>query len=347
MFQSFKVSCILFVYITLLQAQKPYGIESGIVLYDIKGGTQLTAETNLSIEGKSKLLFKEWGNLKLEEDSGVVLTTGAIKHKQKIKYFEKQTKDKIITVDYNNQQILERTRYEKTGSVKDETEGLVKNNQEKVAGFLCDIWEGKGLKKCIYKGIVLKIEANILGVSYLKIARKATFNINLSEEHCEVPDYPVHKFGLLNDSIKTKNSNKTKNVCKILKHVTYNLKESNKTISKHSINNKERKNFIHSITQDIYKKQKEILPKLLLSLKKTRECLQTGDSPFEANQCIAHFSHMKEQLGSKEEDFILLWDDKRKNELLEKIEDELIYLQSKIPCIQRAKNITDLSACMK
>ena len=56
---------------------------------------------------------------------------------------------------------------------------------------------------------------------------------------------------------------------------------------------------------------------------------------------------MKAQLGTKENDYIILWDEKRKNTLLDKIEEDLIDLQSRMTCINRAKNITDLSDCMK
>ena len=86
---------------------------------------------------------------------------------------------------------------------------------------------------------------------------------------------------------------------------------------------------------------------MLQSLKETRACLQTGDDPFSANQCIEEFNRMKVQLGTEKDDYIMLWDEKQKNILLDKIEDELIDLQSRIPCVNRAKNITDLSSCMK
>ena len=56
--------------VTLLHAEivtHPYEVESGMVLYEISGGTQLTPETNLTIKGKAKLRFKDWGEVKLEE----------------------------------------------------------------------------------------------------------------------------------------------------------------------------------------------------------------------------------------------------------------------------------------
>lgn len=336
--------------ITLLHAEvttHPFEIESGMVLYDIRGGAQLTPETNLSVKGNAKLRFKDWGDVKLEEESGVVLTTGAIKHKQHVKRLEKETKDTVITADYENEQLLERKKGSKDINIHDETVSLTKKGQENIAGVLCDVWEGPGVKKCIYKNIVLKLESHVLDVSYVKEATKVVFDINTSTEECEVPDYPVHEFALFKDSIKTKNAYKAENFCKVLKEVAYDVSEDNRSYSSNNIDDEERKKFINHIAKDIYERQKELLPELLHSLKETRACLQTGDDPFSANQCIENFSRMKTKLGTKEQDYIILWDDKRKNILLDKIEDDLIDLQSRIPCVNRAQNITDLSSCMK
>lgn len=335
--------------VTLLHAEvekHPFNIESGMVLYEISGGAQLTPETNLSVKGKAKLRFKEWGEVKLEEESGVVLTSGAIKHKQHVKRFEKETKDTVITADFENEQLLER---KKGVNGHDETASLVKKGQENIAGILCDVWEGSGIKKCIYKNVVLKLESHVLDVSYVKVATKAVFDINTSDEECEVPDYPVQEFALFKDNIKTKNAYQAENFCKVLKDVAFDVSEDNVSYSTSSgsLKDDERKKFINHIAKDIYERQKELLPALLQSLKETRACLQTGDDPFEANQCIENFSRMKAQLGTPEDDYIILWDEKRKNTLLDKIEDDLIDLQSRMPCVKRAQNITDLSACMK
>jgi len=336
--------------VTLLHAEPvshPFEIESGMVIYEIYGGTQLTDETNLSIKGHAKLRFKEWGDIRLEEENGMVLTTGAIKHKQYVKRLEKQTKDSVITADYKNEQLLERKKVKSKDGNEDETFGLLKTGEESVAGILCNIWEGPGVKKCIYKGIVLKSESHVFDVSYVKVATEAFFDINTSNDECEVPDYPVQEFALFKDDVKTKNTYKVDNFCKVLKDTANDLKENNITYNSNNIADEERQKFINHISRDIYKRQKELLPALLHSMKKMRECLQTGENPFDANQCIESFSRMKVQLGTEEEDYIILWDDKRKDALLDKIEDELIDLQSRISCVNRAKNITDLSTCMK
>ncbi len=239
--------------VTLLHADvvtHPFEIERGMVTYDISGGTQLTPETNLTIKGNAKLRFKEWGEVKLEEESGVVLTTGAIKHKELVKRLEKQTKDTVITVDYENEQLLERTKGSNENIVHDETASLVHTGQESVAGILCDVWEGPGVKKCVYKNILLKLESHVWGVTYIREASTVLFDINTSAtERCAVPDYPVQDFALFKDNIKTKNKYKAQNFCKILKDTAFNVNDLNLSFSTDDILNEERKKFINNIAQ--------------------------------------------------------------------------------------------------
>ena len=324
-----------------------YEIERGIVYYDIKGSAQLTPEPNLTIEGIAKLGFKDWGNLKLEEEEGIVLTAGAIKHKQHVQRFEKQTEDSIITADYENEQLLSRKKNKLVKDITKETDGLVNKGHDSVAGIVCDVWIGPGIRKCIYKGIVLKVESHFLDVKYERVAREISFDINISTDTCKLPDYPIHKFGLMQNNIQINNANKTENFCKVLKNAVFDISDEKIRKVSHKMEDQERKKFINRISKDIFNKQKILLPELLTALKETRQCLYTVENPFEANQCIEQFSRMKEKLGTKENDFIILWDDKRKSKLLDKIEDEVIYLESRIACVNRAKNITDMSRCMK
>ncbi|HSR73935.1 MAG TPA: hypothetical protein VLL31_03755 [Sulfurovum sp.] len=337
--------------VTLLHAEDrahSFDVESGMVIYEISGGTQLTPETNLSISGNVTLRFKEWGDVKMEEESGVVLTTGTIQHKQDVQRSEKHTKETVITVDYENEQLLERKKTASENINYDETASLVQNGQESVAGIMCDVWEGPGIKKCIYKNLVLKLESDLYDISYLKVATKAVFDINTSnEEECQVPDYPVQEFALLKDNIKTKNEFKSENFCKILNDKTYDIQEGNISDGINTLTDEERRNFINQVAQDIYNKQKQLLPKLLKSMKKSRECLHTVEDPVSANQCLEDFNQMKEELGRERDEYIILWNDERKTSLLDQLEDEIIYLQSRISCVNRAKNITDLSSCMK
>lgn len=342
---------ILFVgMVTLLHAEvltHPFEVESGMVLYNISGGTQLTPETNLTIKGKAELHFKEWGEIKLEKENGAVVTTGAIKYKQYVKRLEKHTKNTVITADYVNEQLLERQKSSHDIKGHDETASLTKTGEETVAGILCEVWEGAGVKKCIYKNIILKLESHILDVLYVKEATTAIFDMNSSSEAYDVPDFPVHEFALFKDNVQTKNVYKTKKFYKILKDVALGDRDMNLSSSNTDTRDQERTKFINHISQDIFERQKELLPELLASLKETRACLQTAEEPISANQCIEDVSRMKTQLGIEEDEAIIFWDEKRKNIELDLVEDELLDLQSRIPCVNRAKNMTDLSVCMK
>jgi len=324
-----------------------YGVQSGIVIYKISGNTQLTNETNLTIDGETHLRFKAWGDMMLIEENGILYTTGAIKHKQEIQKQVKYLHDKVITVDFEHEQLLERKKLKILPNKDNETIGFKQQGEEVIGGYPCEIWVAPGIKKCLYKGVVLKQELHIYGVEYIKEATEVVFDINTSNDKCTVPDFPVQEFGLYKDKIKTKNSTKSEKFCAIIKEVSSDIKDNFVQTNKMKIDDKKRQKFINHIGRDIFKKQKVLLPKWLDTLKESRVCLQTANNPSEANICLEHFSEMKNKLGTNEDNYVILWDDKYRDALLDKIEDELIHIQSRIPCVNRAKNITDLSACMK
>jgi len=329
-------------------ATHKYEIEKGIVHYDIKGGGALTKETNLTLKGTAKLRFRDWGLTQLAEEKGTVLTTGALQSKQMIKSFEKQTKESLFTVDYKNETIHERKNSISHSLKERETHGLEKTGEEIVAGLPCDIWEGQGIKKCIYNGLPLKLESEVLGIYYRKVATDVEFDINVTKAQCTMPDYPLEDFALFTSTIKTKNKSKAECFTDVLVDVAHSVEQKvADNNNRLGINEKEKTQFLNKIGQKIYEHQKALLPEFLKSMKKTRECLQTVETPSDANICLKRFNQMKKTLGREDDDLIILWDDKRKSTLLEKLEDELIYLQARMSCVNRSKNITDLSSCMK
>jgi len=309
-----------------------YDVESAVIEYKITGGVAFTPETNLSIKGTAALRFKEWGKTKIDREDGFLLLTGAMEHKESVRYFLKQTNDNIVTVDYLNEQLIEG----KTTS-KDTKDNEIKNfkllRKEIVAGYECEVWGASGVEKCLYKGVVLKLESNIYNTNYIKEATSAVFDTNISEIDFALPDYPRHKIGLLQEYKKGQ---------KI--HTSH---EFSYGVEKNASEEESKTNFLNHLGRDIYSQQKKILPKSLLMMKKTRECLQGLDNPFEDNVCMENFSDMTLHLGTNKYKYLSLWDEENKEKLLDNIENDVLALQSKIPCIKRAKNIIDLSICMK
>jgi len=324
-----------------------YKVASGIVFYDIQGAAQLTPETNLSITGRGKLRFKAWGDILLEEINAEVLTSGALQHKQDVKSLVKVEHNKVITVDYDNEQLLEGKRSLLTLNPLNETEGLVEEGEEVVAGYVCRVWKSKNSKKCLYKGVVLKQESHILGVTYVKVATRARFDINASEEACQLPNYPLQSIGLFKDNPKTKNSKKTEDLCKIIQKSSLKNETKKQKFSTLDIENETRQKFINHIGKEIFTAQKEFLPQELEVLKEIRVCLYTAKNAVSAERCYDTLNAMKESHGVRLKKDFSDWDEKGKERLLDDIEDEIISFQSRMPCVNRAKNITDLSSCMK
>ena len=347
-FAGLMLLCLLEpVFVNAAQDTRKYDVESGIVFYNIQGAAKLTPETNLSIIGTGKLRFKNWGDTLLEEERADVLTTGAIQHKQQLKRLTKVEHNKVITVDYENEQLLEGKGSLLTLNRVKETEGLLEDGEEMVAGFLCKVWKGRNSKKCLYKGVVLKQESTIMGVLYVKVAKSARFDINTSEEACKLPDYPLQPIGLFKDNPKTKNAKKREDLCEILSKDSLEKETKKQKFSTLDIENETRQKFINHIGKDIFSTVKKCLPQELDILKETRVCLYKAEKAQRAKTCFESLNAMKETQGVLREENVSDWDEKGKERLLDAIEDEIISFQSRMPCVNRAKNITDLSACMK
>lgn len=325
-----------------------YEIEKGVITYDVYGGGVLTPETNLTLRGKAVFRFRDHGQTLLSGGEGIVSTTGALESKHHIESLEKQTKDAVFTVDFANEKIHEHKNSISNTLREHDIKDLNKTGEEVVAGLKCDVWEGHGLRKCLYKGIVLKVESQILGISYHKIATDVSLDVNATSSECKLPDFPKENFALFHSSFKTKNEAKAKCFTDALKDVAYTFeKRSMKKGNHFGVGEQEKTAFLNKIGQKIYEYQKEILPDLLLSMRESRECLYLADNVAKANECMVDMTLIEEQLGRETNNFIVLWDDKSRKEVLDRLEDRIYYLHSRTACIERSKNITDLSACMK
>jgi len=337
--------------LTLLTAQsilKKYGIKEGMILYDISGGGQLTQETNLTIDGRGKLRFKEWGAVELIEENIEEVSSGAIKNIETIKKCEKHQKEQRLNVDFKIKKILERPM-PKGDVVENITKGLVKQGQEKIAGMICDVWEGNGIRKCIYKGIPLLNEINVLGMHYRKKAVNVIFDINVSGDNCSIPNFPIEKIALFKTNLKTKSKKMPKEFSKVLKEVSEKVyKQLNKhNISEADLTEKQKRVWLQKLGQNIFEKQKKLLPQMLLSMQKARVCLQQAEEWIAANECLKDVAYLKRQFTKNKESNIEVWKGEEKRKILNTFDENISLLEVKMRCIRSAQNITDLSSCMK
>ena len=324
--------------------EKLYAVPQALITYKISGGGILGEDLNLTLEGSGKRRFKEWGDVELYETHIVEKTEGMIKYIKHQDRCEKRKKQEVLDVDYENKKIMERP-LPKRKNISNETNGMGITGQQMVANIICDMWEGKGVKKCFYKGIPLFTEYYALGFFYREEAMDIDFDTNISDpSKCSVPPYPKQKFALYTNSFKTKNIKKVPEVFsdRLLAVIAY-LKKKKK--DEEALSPNERKGLKEMMGEPIFRNQKVLLPKLLETMKQTRACLSQAQNTEKANSCLYDMIAMKSYFTGNEHNRIEDWNSS-KNEILEKFETHIALLQSKMKCIRSAKMLSDLAKCM-
>jgi len=315
-----------------------YKLKSGVVIYSISGGGTLAPDLNLTIAGEGKLRFRDWGKIALIEEEIEESTSGAFKNIEKFSKCIKYDQRKQFTVNYDQEIILERPT-PKGRRFEDLTVGMLPHGKEMIAGKNCTIWAKEGIRICLYKGIPLLIEKEIFGIHYEKKALWVEENIDVSTEQCTVPNFPVQKIALFKTSIKQK-----KGPAEVSKYLSEILDEVS---GKSSISLKKHKQYyLNRLGEHIFERQKVLLPEILESMKRARECLQGADNSLEANDCIGEINTFKAKMIKEEESNITLWNKAAKNRILDEFDKNIDVLESRMKCIRAAKNIADLSSCM-
>jgi len=315
-----------------------YKIKSGVVVYSIQGGGELAPDLNLTIVGEGKLRFKDWGKIALVEEEIEESTSGVFKNIEKFTKCIKYDKRQQLNVDYNQEVILERP-IPKGRGLKDLTIGMMPHGNDVIAGRDCEVWAKEGMRVCLYKGIPLLIEKELLGIHYEKKALWVDENIDVATEQCSIPNFPIQKIALFKTSIKQK-----KGPAEVSKHLSDILKEVS---GKNSINIKKHKQYyLNRLGEHIFERQKKLLPEMLESMKRARECLQGADNNLEANECIEEINTFKAKMVKEDKNKIDSWDMKEKNRVLDEFDENISVLESRMKCIRAAKNIFDLSSCM-
>jgi hypothetical protein len=336
---------------TVLSAQtdqKKFDVQSGMILYTVSGGGKLTEDVNLTIKGKGKLRFKEWGVTALIEEDFEEITSGVLQNIETVQRCEKLEDKQRLDVDFKTKKIYER-KMPKGNFQEYITKDLVKTGQEEILGYTCDIWEGVGVRKCIYKGIPLLVEHYLLGTYYRKKASSITFGIDASAANCSIPNYPIQKFALFKTHSKTKNKKLPQEFSKILISVGKDMQKqlSVKEIEEDNFTTEQKRVWVDKIGQNVFEKQKLFLPEFLLTMKKARVCLSQADNWIKANACVEDVVQLKAQLTKDKENNIEQWKGEEKDKVLNDFDENISLLETRMKCIRAAQNITDLSSCMK
>lgn len=195
-----KISFIL-VFLLVLSAtysfadMKRYFVKSGEVQYKITGsGSIMGMPTKL--EGESFLYFKDYGSIELTKEKTTQDMMGQKEIAEDITKFENGM---VYSVDLEEKVIYKQKipidMDDEIFQNRDENSlksiGGKKIGSDKIAGFKCDIWELSDAKMCLYKGVPLKIESIVMGVTHTQVATSAKFNISIAKNRFNLPKYPI------------------------------------------------------------------------------------------------------------------------------------------------------------
>jgi len=348
MHQFFKIKIgILFFCVSTLSLSamdtdtKKFQLKSGNVVYSIHGGGALTPDLNLTIVGEGRLRFRDWGKVVLLEEETEESTSGAFKSSEKFAKCIKRDRAEQYDVDYDQEIILERP-IPKGKEIKNITAGMLPHGEDVIAGKKCKMWAKEGVRICLYKGIPLLVEKALFGIHFEKKALFVNENVDVDTEQCSIPDFPVQKIALFKTSIKQK-----KGPEEVSQHLSHLLDEI--ALKKNHRLKKMKEIYLNRLGEHIFQREKSLLPQMLESMKRARECLQGADDKLEANDCIEEVNDFRVKMvkGAKDENSIDTWDEKEKNRILDEFDKNIDILESRMQCIRAAKNITDLSGCMR
>ena len=319
------------------EIEKTYGIQSGLVEYEIYGGGVVTPECNLSIEGNEKLSFKEWGDVRIEEMERKETLTGTLYSIEKEKTLKKSEKNTLYTVDFQNERVITTNLLEgDIGQV--DLSRMEKTGMMNVASLDCELWEESSRKVCLYQGIVLWDEKRYLGLVYGKRANYVNFDLNLSEEDFQLPEYPLKEDLLVRNMIKTTQTYKSETISdKIISAKECDINTTDKNYAK----------TFNGVFNELFEKEKKFFPLLLKAMRQTRACLHAAQSQGDTIVCLEEIIALKSEFNGNgnQEDLLLAEADKEK--MLDDLDIKIRELKVRMPCINRAANMTDLSACMK
>jgi len=334
-----------------------YAIESAVVSYEINGSGKIAEKSQVTIDGIATLIFADWGVRQSYLEYYTKSTSGGIKKTEVIRTLFVEDHGMVYKVDFDKEKIEKNVNpmiKDAISSKKDlyltQMEEL-KSKGKKVGssvvlGLQCEEWQVGGNKLCYYQGIVLKEESKVSGITLVKTAVNIEYEA-IPEDAFALPDMALLKQkGYLLEPKEQYIANAPQ---KPSKAQTATASDGNNTEEIPEDAQSQTAYLVkESDAETLFKQQKEMLQTLLTQTQEARVCLENADDKSEAEKCIEEMVYTKEEIyGDKDQECgILDWTDSVKTKRLEKLEDEIMNLKRKMPCIRGSRNYEDLSGCM-
>lgn len=327
-----------------------YDVKSGKVDYEIKGNGNVMGMAQIKTVGKKRIVFDDYGAKSLEEKVEAKKETVMGKTKTtKTHTLIYMDGDVLYRVDFNKKSIIKTTNpakvmlnamdkgksAKKAGMEMMKSMGGKKTGTDKVLGYTCDVWEVMGTKQCIYKGVTLRLEADVMGIKQAEVATKAEFDISTGADTFKLPDFPVTDLasGSSETTMDAKQAEQTMKAAAALGAMMQEMsKGSNgKAPSQEQVGAAIQNAMLPMAKQQILSQE--------APLKRLKNCLEDAATRSAAQQCS---DTMAQDTGDSPEP-IMAWDSQTKEQTLKEIDEGLAAMR----CVKEAKTAKALDACMQ
>ena len=335
---------------------KRYPVQSGMIFYDINvTGHSKGFSTHTS--GIARLVFDHWGAREVKEEDATEVQTGDFNETRDIRSMTKIDHGTIYTVDFDEGNIY-KTRdrdldlaIAQGEDLSDESIQLLKEmkavkvGKDEVAGFPCDVWRAKDQKICLYKGIPLKITVEAPGFYSERKAVQVVLDRPIPDDQFRLPKLPVivDNEYTNNAAAETRTEDYIASIHDLqarMKSLGINPDEENDTLTP-----EQEKAVINTLGARYLKKQKRLLPKLLVALKAAKACVAKAEEGPQAEACLKPVNRIDEELGDKTENFDYARFKEKKPQILDALKREISYLEVTNDCVQKHDKTTDVILC--
>ena len=101
--------------------------------------------------------------------------------------------------------------------------------EETLQGYDCEVWEMIQVKVWLHKGIMLKSEAKVMGITHTTVATKIKLDVPVSDEDLKLPDFPVK---LMQEIMQENNGNTPSQMPQMTPEQMQQMQEMMKSFSK-------------------------------------------------------------------------------------------------------------------
>lgn len=341
--------------VTLVHAEqtKLYDVESGKVSYEIKGSGNTMGVTTKSL-GKKHLLFDAYGSQSLTEENKVektvVMGQTQTNKAHTMVYFKEGI---MYIVDFDEKNIVrqENPMAMMGGNMAAKGKAMMKQmggkqiGYDKVLGYRCEVWEVMGTKQCIYKGVPLKVESNMMGIKHTETATKAEFDISVDKEDFKLPDFPIsddmgtaidrNRLGKMDASTQKE----AQQMQMMMGMMAAAAQDAGVQPGQRADAGQEQA-MLSSMKNAMFPMMKEEILSEEQSMRFAQECLTDADTLSEANRCNQKLNEMT----GEDEPPLSSWNSQMKEESLQEINH---YLNVIIPCVKKAQTVNTLEQCMR